>query len=130
MPATADDIAQLKSLEDRRYAAMLAGDADGIADLLHDELIYMHSIGGADSKDSYLRTLRDGSMVYRTIERADVMAHAHGDIGLVFCHLRADVEVRGVARRLDNRLLAVWSRDDGTWRLLGLQSGAIPPPPA
>ena len=62
MPATADDIAQLKSLEDRRYAAMLAGDADGIADLLHDELIYMHSIGGADSKDSYLRTLRDGSM--------------------------------------------------------------------
>ena len=28
---------------------------------------------------------------------------------------------------LDNRLLAVWVRDDGVWRLLAIQSGAIPP---
>ena len=40
----------------------------------------------------------------------------------------ADVEIRGNLHHLDNRLLAVWSRDDGVWRLLALQSGAIPPP--
>ncbi len=47
---------------------------------------------------------------------------------MVFYHMVADVEIRGNMRRLDNRLLAVWARDGGEWRLIGLQSGAIPEP--
>ena len=34
----------------------------------------------------------------------------------------------GVQKELDNRALAVWVRRGGAWRLLALQSGAVPKP--
>jgi hypothetical protein len=122
-----NDNSVLEALEDRRYAAMLAADTATLGQFLHDELCYMHSTGGSDSKSSYIAGLRDKAFVYRKIERDDQTVLVHGDIGMVFNHMMADVEIRGTLRHLDNRLLAVWSRDDGTWRLIGLQSGAIPP---
>ncbi len=122
-----NDIAALEALEDRRYAAMLAADAATLEELLHDELLYMHSTGGADTKASYLAGLRDRVFAYKKITRDDQTVRVHGDIGMVFNHMQADVVIRGNLHHLDNRLLAVWSRDGGQWRLIGLQSGAIPP---
>ncbi len=45
-----DDIKALEALEDRRQAAMLAGDLDTLGEILHDELTYVHSTGGIDTK--------------------------------------------------------------------------------
>ena len=125
---TNDDIAALEALEDRRQAAMLAGDLGTLDEILHDALTYAHSTGGIDTKEIYLEGLRSGAFVYKQLDRDDQTVRVHGDIGMVFYHMVADVEIRGTLRRLDNRLLAVWSRDGGAWRLIGLQSGAIPEP--
>ena len=127
---SANDAALLASLEDERYAAMLAADTEKLAALLHDDLCYMHSTGGSDTKASYITGLREKTFVYKKIARDDQTVCVHGDLGMVFNHMQADVEIRGTLRHLDNRLLAVWARDDGTWRLIGLQSGAIPEPAA
>jgi ketosteroid isomerase-like protein len=124
------DIAELAALEGRRDAAMLAGDTATLAELLHDELVYMHSTGGADTKTSYVNGLRDKVFEYRKLERDDQTVRVHGDLGMVFYRMRADVVVRGNPRHLDNRLLSVWTRDGGKWRMIGLQSGSIPPPAA
>jgi len=51
-------------------------------------------------------------------------------VALSFYHMVADVQIRGNMRHLDNRILAVWVRENGTWQLLAVQSGAIPPPAA
>ena len=48
------DIAEIRDLEERRYAAMKAGDIDVLEDLLHDDLAYMHSTGDLESKEGYL----------------------------------------------------------------------------
>ena len=130
MTDSSDDTAALAALDDRRYAAMLAGDTAVLEELLHDDLCYMHSTGGSDTKQSYIAGLRDGAFVYRKIERDDQTVRVHGDLGMVFNHMQADVEIRGNLRHLDNRLLAVWTRDGGKWRLIGLQSGSIPEPAA
>jgi ketosteroid isomerase-like protein len=123
-----DDIKALEALEDRRQAAMLAGDLDTLGEILHDELTYVHSTGGIDTKEIYIEGLRSGTFVYKQLTRDDQTIRVHGDTGMVFYHMVADVEIRGNMRRLDNRLLAVWARDGGEWRLIGLQSGAIPEP--
>jgi ketosteroid isomerase-like protein len=117
----------IERLEDRRYAAMLAADTAVLEGLLHDDLVYMHSTGGRDTKASYLAALENGTAVYRTVVRDDQTVLVHGDMALVFNRLEADVEIRNKAHRLDNRLLAVWVCDGGIWRLIGLQSGARPP---
>ena len=106
---------------------MLAADIDTLDELLHDELVYSHSTGGMDTKEVYIGSLRDKITVYKRVARDDQTVRVHGDIGLVFNHVQIEAEYKGNDLKLDNRLLAVWKRDDGVWRLLAIQSGAIPP---
>ena len=126
MSGTPSDIAEIEALEDRRYAAMLAADIPTLEELLHDDLIYSHSTGGMDNKEMYIASLRDKVSIYKNVDILDQTVRVTGDIGLAFHHAQITAEHRGADLYLDNRLLAVWSRDDGVWRLLAIQSGAIP----
>ena len=119
------EIATLAALEARRYEAMLAGDAEVLEGLLHPDLAYMHSTGELESRQSYLATLRAGSSSYKMIKYDEQTIRIHGDVGLVFHHLEAEVVFEGNPRHLDNRLLAVWVSDAGGWKMLALQSGPV-----
>ena len=118
----------IQKLEDERYAAMLAKDVKALERLLDPGLVYMHSSGVADSKESYIRGLRDGVWDYQRIGRSEQTVKVNGDTALVFNRLAISIKVRGVQKEMDNRALAVWVRREGAWRLIALQSGAIPKP--
>ncbi len=124
-------IADIARLEDERYAAMLGKDIAALERLLHPDLVYMHSSGVADSKASYIAGVRDRVWDYHRIERSDQTVRLHGALAMVFNRLKIDLSVRGVAKSLDNRALAVWVADGGVatnpWRLIALQSGIAPP---
>ena len=119
------DISLIRDLEERRYNAMREGDIDGLGELLHDELAYMHSTGDLESKKGYLEGLRLGTSAYKKIEYGDQTIRVYGDLAMVFHHLVADAVFEGNDRHLDNRLLAIWVREDGQWRMIGLQSGPV-----
>jgi hypothetical protein len=121
---TESDIARL---EDERYAAMLGKNVAALERLLHPDLVYMHSSGVADSKASYIAGVRDRVWDYHRIGRSDQTVRITGSVGLVFNRLKIELSVRGVEKSLDNRALAVWVADGGVWRLIGLQSGMVPP---
>ena len=127
MPGTESDIAEIEHLEDRRYAAMLEADLATLEELLHEEAVYAHSTGGMDSKAAYIASLRDKVTVYKKIVRHEQTVRVTGDIGLAFSHTEIESEYKGADLHLNNRMLAVWLREDGVWRFLALQSGAIPP---
>jgi ketosteroid isomerase-like protein len=119
-------VKEIERLEDERYAAMLARDLKTLERLLDEQLVYMHSSGVADSKRSYLTGLREGVWDYQRIARTEQSVKVSGDTALVFNRLAISIKVRGVQKDLDNRALAVWTRREGAWRLLALQSGAVP----
>ena len=119
------DISLIRDLEERRYTAMREGDIKTLEVLLHDELAYMHSTGDLESKKGYLDGLRSGTSAYKKIEYGDQKIRVHGDLAMVFHHLIADAVFAGNDRHLDNRLLAIWVREDGQWRMIGLQSGPV-----
>jgi ketosteroid isomerase-like protein len=119
---------EIARLEEERYAAMLAKDVKTLERLLDDELVYMHSSGVADTKESYLRGLREGVWDYQRIQRSEQTVKVSGDLALVFNRLAISIRIRGAQKELDNRALAVWLRRGGTWRLVALQSGAVPRP--
>jgi ketosteroid isomerase-like protein len=119
--------AEILRLEDERYAAMLAKDVTALERLLDEQLVYVHSSGVADTRESYLRGLRE-TWDYRRINRSDQTVRVSGDTALVFNRLEIGIEVDGVRKELDNRALAVWVRRGGAWRLIGLQSGVLRKP--
>jgi hypothetical protein len=122
--ADADEVAaQIRAAEDQRYAAMLAADTGALSALLADRLVYTHSGGYFDSKDSLLGKLADGSLTYIRLEHPVREVVVYDGSALVFGEMHGDVVVSGDPRELNSLTLAVWVRADGDrWQLAALQS--------
>ena len=52
--------AEIKTLEDRRYQAMIDGDFDTLDRLLGDHLVYTHSTSQSDTRAEYLELCKKG----------------------------------------------------------------------
>lgn len=115
------DAAAVRELEDRRFAAVVAGDFDGFAAVCHPELIYTHSTGATDTLASYLEKCRSGYFVYHAVEHPVTRIVVVGDTALVLGEMNADLTAGGTRKQLRNSSLAVWVRDGGDWKLIGYQ---------
>ena len=78
-----DDAAidEIKGLEDRRYRAMLAGDAAVLDELCSDDLIYTHSKADYDDKRSYLHKVGTRYFTSEITHPADRILVVDGDKG-------------------------------------------------
>ncbi len=120
---TDTQLAEVRDLEDERVTAMCAQDAETLERLLSDSMVYVHSSGLVDTKDSFLGHVRNGPIQYKTFERRDVDAHAAGDGTVLFRGEAAvRVEFDGNPLDLDFRYLAVWVKHGDDWRFEAWQS--------
>jgi ketosteroid isomerase-like protein len=126
MASDADQIHQIEAAEDARFAAVRAADTSALAGLLHDQLVYMHSSGIADTKQSYIAGLSDGTWIYRAVDRSEQRIEVRDGVALVFNRLHLDLIVKGVPKDIDARALSVWVRETGRWQLIAVHSGAVP----
>lgn len=130
--STAADLALAQRLEQARAAAMRANDRAALAALLADDLAYVHSSGGTDSKLSYLAALENGALRYVEVELDDVavVRCAAGWIALTG-RMAAQVERAGRCIEVRSVYLAVWvDEGQGAWRLLAFQGTSTGAPPA
>jgi hypothetical protein len=118
---------RIRELEDRRYQAMLDGDAEVLDRLLSPRLNYTHSNGTSDSKDSYLRKVRDRYFVYRSVEHPVHRIEMLDGAALVIGEMRATADIDGRPARINSRALAVWAREGGDWALIAYQPTPLPP---
>ncbi len=90
---------EIKTLEDRRYRAMLDADVDGLNALCSDDLIYTHSKGDHDDKQSYLHKVGSRHFTYLEIKHpADRILVIHG-AALVTGRMTAKVSVVDMGNR-------------------------------
>lgn len=120
---TRPDIA---ALEDRRYAAMRAGDVGALRALLSPRLHYSHSLGDRDTLDSYLAKVEAGHFVYHFIDHRTEWSEDLPGAVLLGGRMTAEVEVAGARRRIDNAFLAIWAEENGDWRLIAYQPTPLP----
>ena len=122
-----DDLAQtILAAERRRCDAMIAGDPAGLGGLLSDDLQFHHATGVVDDKAAFLAKMAAGRIVYAAIAWSEERVTALGpDSALLTGRMTTDVRVEGTDKRLNNRVMTVWARADGGWRLLAFQSTPI-----
>ncbi|MFD5092744.1 nuclear transport factor 2 family protein [Amycolatopsis thailandensis] len=118
----------IRSLEDARYAAVMAGDFAAFAAHAHPDLAYTHSNAVTDTLESYLDKLRSGFYVYHSIDHPVDRITVAGDTAVVVGEMHADITAGGTRKTLANRALAVWVRDTGRWLLLAYQPTVLPEP--
>ena len=120
------DTERVRELEDRRYAAVVAGDLDAFSALAHPELAYTHSNGVLDDLASYVDKCRSGYYDYHRIDHPIDRIVVSGDTAVVIGEMHADITAGGVRKTLANRSLAVWVRVEGDWKLLAYQPTVLP----
>jgi ketosteroid isomerase-like protein len=126
--ATADIESTIRSLEDARYAAVIAGDVDAFAAHAHPDLAYTHSNAVTDTLESYVDKLRSRFYVYHRIDHPVDRILVSGDAAVVVGEMLADITAGGTRKTLANKALAVWVREDGRWLLLAYQPTVLPEP--
>ena len=107
--------------EKRRCEAMLASDIPQLEALLDPRLHFSHATGAIDDKAAYLAKVAAGRITYRSIEWSEQKVIGLGLVALLTGRMISLVRVQDTEKRLDNRVLAVWSYD-GSWRLIAFQS--------
>lgn len=116
----------VRAAEQRRCAAMLAGDIAGLDALLDPALQFHHATGTVDAKPGYLAKMAAGRIQYTSIDWTEERVTTLGpDTAMLTGRMATAVRVEGDAKRLDNRVLTVWARDGGVWRMLAFQSTPI-----
>ena len=120
--ALAGPVEEIHEVEDRRYDAMIRGDADALANTLAEEFFYHQPNGKTNDKPGYVKQMQTGTVKIFSAERYDVKVNVYGDVATAMGGTRLDLEIGGERRKADLRYLNVWVKRDGRWQLAKRQS--------
>lgn len=91
-----------------------------------DDLSYGHSGGKVDTKASFISDLMDGKSDFVTLVITDQTIKVVGDTAIVRHTLTADTNDSGKPGKVSIKILGVWQKQGGDWKLLARQ--AVRPP--
>jgi hypothetical protein len=117
---------EILSLEDKRYAAMTAGDAASLEKLVHDQLLYTHSSGVMDTKASWLQSIKSGKTKYRSVKCTDQKVRLLGEVALVTGKGHIEAEINGQPKTLKLMFLNAWAKTPQGWKFVAWQSTPQP----
>jgi ketosteroid isomerase-like protein len=113
---------QVLKLEDQWTEALIKADTAALDQLYTDDIVYTHTNGTVNTKAQFLDSLKAGKAKYFAVERGDVKVQAYGDTAIVT--FRAVIKVNAVT--LPSRILHVFVRQNGQWRMAAYQSTRLP----
>ena len=121
------DTARVLALEERRRQALLAGDGPALQDLLAASLVYVHSTGLCDGKDSYLHKIDSGSLKYLSLNFSDLQVQILPQAAVVHGRMQAQISKDGQVKNVASLFMTVWNCGaDGVWRLQAHQGTPLP----
>lgn len=101
-------------------------DTATLGELLSDMLVYTHSTGAKDGKQSYLKQLASGALRYEALAFVAPAITVLGRVGLVGAVMEATVMRGDTRRHAASSYLAVWEATPSGWRLLAVQATPLP----
>lgn len=118
-------LAALRTADDERIAATVAGDRRRLEAIYSDDLHYGHSNGRSDTKASQIEGLVAGPNRYESFEYKERTFRPAAP-GLMLMNGRVLMHTvnkqSGRKNTLDLFYLAVWREEQGRWRFLAWQS--------
>lgn len=118
----ADPEREVREVTERRFAAMVRGDAAELDRLLARDLTYTHSNGRVETREKFLASIAAKTLAYRSIEPSGVEVRVYGDAAVATGQVDMKVTSAGKDLAFAARFTAVHVREDGAWRLVAWQT--------
>lgn len=117
------DVASLKQAELSRFKVMVAKDRAGLEAVIHRDLVYFHSSGVADNKDSYIASIFSGKSNYQSIDALELATRVYGETGINTGIVNIiTINAEGKEAPLKLRFTDVFVFEDGRWQMVSWQS--------
>jgi ketosteroid isomerase-like protein len=118
----------LKEAELNRFKVMVAKDVPGLQAVLHKDLVYFHSSGVQDNKESYIASIASGKSSYVTITSEELQHRVYGKTGVntgIVSILQQAADGAQTTIRL--RFTDVYVFADKRWQMVSWQSTKLVP---
>lgn len=118
----------LKEAELNRFKVMVAKDKAGLESVLHKDLMYFHSSGAQDTKESYIASIASGKSSYVTITPEEMQQRVYGKTGIntgIVSILQQAADGAQTTIRL--RFTDVFVYADKRWQMVSWQSTKLVP---
>jgi ketosteroid isomerase-like protein len=119
----------LRATDRAFFHALVARDLPALEELLaSDFLIVDVGSGGVHARDQLLDAVRDGSVVFDSIEEHpdDALTRREGDVGITVGRTSMSLASAGEPpARIDSRYTHVFRSSDGRWQLISAQGTPI-----
>jgi len=111
---------------DRQWReAVLRKDFAAVERMLAPDLIYAHSTGIVDTRQTYLDKIKSGRQLYKTMNQRKISAKSYGDSAVTHSWMH----VTGVNQSgpFDDKvmMLHIWIKKDGRWLLAAHQTTKV-----
>jgi len=113
-------------LDRKRMTAMAEKDVAALKNMLCKGLIYTHSSGRQDTKQSLIEGMESGSTVYTSVVPSEVKAQDLGNAVVLTGVAAISVNSKGKPNSFRVRFTDVYENQNGTWRMVTWQSTKIP----
>jgi ketosteroid isomerase-like protein len=105
--------------------AMVDGDKEVLEGMITDKLSYGHSGGHIDDRKEFVEKLTNGSSDFVKIDLSEQTISVSGNTAIVRHILKAKTNDSGKPGEVNLRILLVWQKTKGDWKLLARQAVKI-----
>lgn len=118
----------LKEAELNRFKLMVAKDKAGLESVLHKDLMYFHSSGAQDTKDTYIASILTGKSSYLSITAEEMQNRVYGKTGINTGIIAIQQQAAdGTPTVLRLRFTDVFVYADKRWQMVSWQSTKLVP---
>ena len=125
---SADEAAVTKAVEGLRQAT-LSQQKSQLEELCHPQLAYGHSDGRVENKAEFINGVMTRKATVKSLTLSDHVINVVGANAIARHAWTSESEMDGKATTTKIKVMQVWLKDGGAWKLLSRQA-ARPPQPA
>ncbi|MCS7043600.1 MAG: nuclear transport factor 2 family protein [Bryobacteraceae bacterium] len=123
----ADETRAVEEAERGWARGVTANDFALLEKVLAPDLVYTHSNGLVDSRDSYIESLRSGRSRYLKVDYSELkVRHITPDVALTHCRALVVTLQQGKETPMNLALLHVFVKRGGQWQMVAHQSARLP----
>ena len=116
---------KIRATVEALYNAMVIADTAAMDRLVSPAVVYVHSNGNAEDKREFIRRIKTGASDFVKIALSDESLSVTGKTAIVRHRLKAETNDNGMPGTVDLRIMQVWQKKGGKWRLIGRQSQRV-----